>query len=353
MKFRVVLIEDEDRNSLGNVVRELGGGGFEVVSFPPPSDLDLTEVLEACGDLYLVDYELDTRQGDQPIANYRGTTLTARLREVISDYPLVLLTRSYLPSWTSIHRVVTAGATFDSVLFKDTDLRSSRQASYERLLSLAHGYKDLREKTDRTVFGLLDSLKTDSVGQEQVLDALPPDDNWTAFEAAKWIRSVLLKYPGVLYDENHAATALGLSVDSFNRQEVLELLETAEYLGPFWQEGRRWWRHNLFDIAYQYDNGSGEPFALRRDFRISVGAVLGLELEPSTDGQNGIGPADTVCYVLGIPVRIESSLPYHPDTRPPIMDEARVSFKAIRETNKVEENLLDVANRSLMREMQK
>ena len=101
MTFRVVLIEDEDRDSLRHTIQELGGGDFEVVAFPPPSDLDLTQVLDADGDLYMVDYELDTRQPDDSIANYRGTTLTARLRELISEYPIILLTRSELPSWTS------------------------------------------------------------------------------------------------------------------------------------------------------------------------------------------------------------------------------------------------------------
>ena len=351
--FRLVIIEDEDRDSLRDTTQDLGGGRFEVVAFPPPSDLDLSQILGANGDIYMVDYELDTRQPDESIANYRGTTLTARLREVISEYPIVLLTRSDLPSWTSARRAATVGATFDSVLFKDTDLRSSQEASCTRLLSLAQGYKELRDSEDHTVFGLLELLNTDGVGQEQALESMPPDDNWTAFEAAKWLRSVLLHYPGVLYNQTHAATALGLSVDSFNKPEVRELLEPAEYRGPFSQEERHWWRHNLFDIAYQYSRETLDTYALRRDFPSGAADALGLQLEPSNDPQTRRGPADTVCYLLDIPIRIETSLPYRPDARPPIMDEARVSFQAIRETNKVEEKYFDAANRTLMSEMQK
>ena len=336
MMFRVVLVEDEDRDSLRHTISALGGGDIEVVAFPPPSDLDLTQVLRADGDLYMVDYELDTRQPDESIANYRGTTLTARLRELISEYPIVLLTRSDLPSWTSARRAVTVGATFDSVLFKDTDLRSSPEATYATLLSLADGYRELRERKERTVFDLLDLLKTDAVGQEQAIESIPLDDGWTAFEAAKWIRSVLLHYPGVLYPQTHAAIAMGLSLDSFDKQEVMELLESAEYRGPFSQERRHWWRHKLFDIAHQYSQVPLDAFALRRDFPSAAGDALGLKLESSEDPQTGIGPADTVCYLLDFPVRVETSLPYRPDTRPPIMDEARISFKAIRETNKVD-----------------
>ena len=191
------------------------------------------------------------------------------------------------------------------------------------------------------------------MGQEQAIESTPPEDNWTPFEAAKWIRSVLLHYPGVLYDQTHAAIAVGLSVDSFNKQEVRDLMDSAEYRGPFSEEGRHWWRHKLFDIAHQYSKGPLDAFTLRKDFPSSVGDVLGLQLESSKDPQTGIGPADTVCYLLDFPVRIETSLPYRPDARPPIMDEARISFRAIRETNRVEENYLDAASRTAMYEIQK
>ncbi len=35
---------------------------------------------------------------------------------------------------------------------------------------------------------------------------------WAVFTTAKWIRNVLMKYPGILYDEIHAATFLGIQL---------------------------------------------------------------------------------------------------------------------------------------------
>lgn len=78
-----------------------------------------------------------------------------------------------------------------------------------------------------------------------------------------------------------------------------------------------------------------------------------MQLEPSRDEETGTTPADTVCYVLGIPIRIENSLPYRPDDRPAIMDEARISFRAIRESNCFDERYLDPADRLLVGEIQK
>jgi hypothetical protein len=56
--------------------------------------------------------------------------------------------------------------------------------------------------------------------------------------------------------------------------------------------------------------------------------------------------------VLRKPVKREFSLPYHPDSRPAVMDEARVSYKAIRESNDVFEEFFDEQHRQLVRKIQ-
>ena len=71
----------------------------------------------------------------------------------------------------------------------------------------------LRNSADRSVSSLLKTLgRLIKHGRENALGALPPGDGWKEFEAAHWIRSVLLRFPGVVYDEAHAATALGISL---------------------------------------------------------------------------------------------------------------------------------------------
>ena len=198
---------------------------------------------------------------------------------------------------------------------------------------------------------LLDLLQTDQVGREGALGALPPRDDWKEFEAARWFRSVLLRYPGVVYDEIHAATALGISLNSFKLAEVQAMVQPAAYQGPFSEEQQRWWRHTLFDIANRLCATTERGLGLREGFRLAASEELGRELEPSADAETGISPADTVCYVLQIPVRIETSLPYQPDARPAVMEECRVSFKAIRESNEVEEIYIDEVSRDRLREI--
>ena len=351
MKFQIVLFEDEPegRESLCRSIQGLGDGILGVDAFPPPSDLDPSNIPGRGADLYLIDYELDTAQDGGAIANYRGTTLAAYLRELRPEHPIVLLTRSDLPVWASNQRTVQVSSAFDSVLFKDKHLRTSREIAYGRLISLASGYRQLRESPSRSVSALLDLLNTDDKGKEQARESIPPDNDWQAVEAAKWIRTILIRFPGVLYSPVHAATALGISLDSFNQPQIQELFEPAKYRGLFHLEEQRWWRHALFDVAIQ---STGVEQGFYESFHSFTSEYLGVEIDPSMDEQTGVSPADTVCFFLDVPIRIENSLPYRPDARPSIMDEARISFKAIRERNDIDENHLNAAHREIMKKIQ-
>ena len=352
MQIRIVLIDDSqaDRDRLSDRINFLGN--LEVFALPPPSDLDLSSILDAKADLFLIDYELDTRQPDDSIANYQGMTLAARLREEMQDYPIVLLTRPDLQAWSSAQRIARFGGSIDSIHYKK-NIESHPKRTLNKLTSMAEGYKVFRECEERSVASLLDLLKTDEPGQESALRATPPRDGWAAVEAASWRRSVLLGYPGILYDCNHAATALGISIDSFEQPPIQDLLRDATYQGPFAKENRRWWRHSLFEVAFKVCGGRERDHALREVFRVAASEKFGTDLQPSQDPQTGASPADTVCYVSGIPVRIETSLPYRPDNRPSVMDEARVSFQAIQETNDVVENYLDTNSRALLEEIRR
>lgn len=348
MICQIVLIEDKEGEPLKVAIQQLGGGDFRVTPFLPPIDLDLKDVLEVEADLYLVDYELDTKQPDNSIANYRGATLAARLRELRPEYPIVLLTSMEFSVWEKDQRVAEASNIFDDIVYKDRELRDDTASVKVKLLSLALNYRELRLCGDRSVSGLLGLLKTDEEGREQALLSNPPDSGWTTVEAAKWVRSILLRYPGVLYDCKHAAVALGISLESFNTPEIREKFVLAEYRGLFYINHERWWRHTLFNIASQFSEVEGRQFGLREGFRLAAEQKFGFPIEQSTDQQTGEGPADTICYLLDIPIRIENSLPYNPDSRPRVMDEARISVRAVQERNDVDENHLDAFHRDLM-----
>ena len=347
MTFKLVLIEDDDRRALARRIENLGGATFTVQPLAPPTNLnDMECVLGSSPDLVLIDYELDSVQPDSSIANYRGTTLAARVREESPELPIVLLTRSNLGTWLEAQRTVEAGPIFDDVLYKEEDLRHRPGASHGKLVSLARGYRALSESKERTSADLLEMLRTNQEGSQAASEAQPPSEHWAVFEAANWIRSILLRYPGVLYDDAHAATALGVSKGDFLNDAMQDLLKGAEYRGPFCEEYQRWWRHSLFDEANRLSSHIDETVGFREGFRLAASERLGFELESASDVETGNSPADTVCYLLGVPVRIETSLPYQPDARPPIMDPARVSFKAIRERNDVQEVYIDAASRT-------
>ena len=350
MTLRVVLVDDTDtdRRLLPRRVQDLSGEEIKVSALPPPPDLDMTDVLAADADLFLVDYELDTQQPNGLVAPYMGMTFAARLREVLPAYPIVLLTRSNLPAWTAAQRTARAGSSFDDIIYKDTDLDADSLAARAKLVSLARGYQRLRESSGDSFTALLQS---DDAGWEKAEEALPPPDGWREFEAAHWIRSVLLRYPGVLYTTAYAATAVGVSLEDFKREQVVDLLRDAEYRGPFHEEGPYWWRHKLFDIADRLSGTLESELDLREGFRLAASDLVGFELAASKDVETGVTPADTVCYVLEVPVRIETSLPYQPDSRPPVMESARISFKAVRESNEVEEMHVEAASRSRLDEI--
>ena len=350
--IRIVLFEDKDGERLKCAIERFGGDDFEVTTFFPPTDLALAAAFDVKADLFLVDYELDTVQPDESIANYRGTTLAARLRERKPEFPIVLLTSKDLPAWTMDRRVVEASNIFDDIVYKDQEFRHDTPSVKAKLLSLAINYRELRLCEDRSVPALLDLLKSDDEGKEQALLSNAPDSDWKAVEAARWVRSTLLGYPGVVYDCKHAAVALGISLESFNTPEIREIFQPAEYRGLFYDTEERWWRHNLFEVAIEYSASYGTEAEFRDSFRTAVRSKLGFVIEPAIDEETGKWPADTVCYLSEIPIRIESSLPYRPDTRPRVMDEARISFRAIRESNDVDDNHLDAMHRDLKRKIQ-
>ena len=349
----ITLIEDRDRQSLKVALEESSKGDLLVTTAPPPPDLDLVDILQTRTDLFLVDYELDTIQEEGTIAAYRGTTLAAHLREARPEFPIVLLTRSDLPIWESQRRVVEASRMYDDIMYKTEQVQRYPQDTYNSLVTLADGYRRLREQHNRNLSGLLDLLNTDEEGQLVAIDAMPPEEGWEAIEASFWIRNVLLKFPGVLYNSMFAATALGMSEDSFQQSSVQEFFKDAIYNGPFQANTKHWWKHSLFNIASNLVSTKDNSRGLREQFLHGASHLLNTYLEPSRDPQSGTDYADTVCYLLNIPIRIETSLPYRPDNRPAIMDEARVSFKAIRETNDVDDNHFDSASRMMATDLRR
>jgi hypothetical protein len=66
-------------------------------------------------------------------------------------------------------------------------------------------------------------------------------------------------------------------------------------------------------------------------------------------------PADAVCYIYHKPVMYKYTVAYRPDNRPPVMDPARVSYKALQQSDQVQWDLIEGVSDELLekiREMQ-
>ena len=335
-----------------NIRDRLQAEGIIVAAFAPPLDLNLVEILQYSPDIYLVDYELDTIEGTRVAANYRGPALCAAVREKQPEYPIVLLTRDDLKSWNEHQRTIRATRGFDDVLFKE-DLERDAAGAARQLQVLDAGYRGLRSvpQDARTARSLLELLGADDRGSAFAGEASPPSEHWQAFEASDWIHFELFDFPGILYDDLFASVALGISLDTFRGDELQDILVSTKYSGVFDGAKGRWWRHGLMDLANQMIDSVGITGPVNRAFIGALQKAHGIDADPSICNTSHESPADTVCFVLHEPVKFEHSLPYHHDHRSPVMDIARVSFKAINQSDDWDVEHFEASARALLDEI--
>jgi hypothetical protein len=353
----IVYFDDsaDDRSKYG---KRLRNAHLHVTELPPPKTFDLRAVKRLRPDLFLVDYELTKARNKDEQVNYFGGTLGTALREVFPEHPIALLTRRNLVSQPAYRQLNEIKQAFDELLYKD-EIEANPTLSAKRLTSLANGFEFLRRLGKKNWASLVRSLKANTVQADSLLTTGPPFVNpreasspeWRVQDAARWIRRVVLHYPGILYDELHASGALGIDVRSFRGRRVREYFSSAEFEGVFSDVEKRWWRNKLFDKAQAVIAKAGLSGPASTVFGPAFRKVFRSSLKPAVCIWSGLKFADCVCYVLQKPVRREFSLPYHPDDRPSVMDEARVSFKAIRESNRVSDELFDEQNQALLEQI--
>lgn len=350
----VIYFDDQadDRDKYGARLRK---AHLHVTALAPPQPFDLRATKRLNPDLFLVDYELTKARHKEERVNYFGGTLGTALREMFPGHPIVLLTRRNLiarPGYSQFNEIKQA---FDELLYKD-EIEANPILTAKTLTSLAAGFNLLRRQSKKNWTNLVRCLKANPVEVDSLLSTGPPfidshdagSPQWRVQEAARWIRKVVLHYPGILYDELHASAALGIAVKSFRGRRLQRFFSAAEYKGIFSETERRWWRSRLFDAAQTIISKAGLSGPANTAFAPAFKKIHESSLRPAVCVSSGTKWADCVCYILQKPVRREFSLPYHPDDRPSGMDEARVSFKAIRESNRVSDELFDEQNQALL-----
>ncbi len=352
---------DDSPTELQRYAERLASRKVQICQFAPPADLDVSTIVRSKPDLFLLDYELTKAGASDARVAYRGGALAVSLRDAFPSHPIVLFTRKALFSRPEYGQLKDIRPVFDDRLFKhsvDQDPETAR----ETLADLALGFGKMRQKRNRNWAALMQLLDAEPDESDLLVKAGPPlskdqpegtpTTEWRVTEGANWVRGVALAFPGILYDPLHAATALGIDVDSFRKPRVQKFFRAAKYSGIFAPVEGRWWRTRLYkaaqDLFRKQDGGGPAPLAFAAAFR----AQFNVRLNPAVCVYSRTTPADAVCYVLAKPVKREYSLAYYPDTRPPIMDEARVSFKAIRESDVLDE-LFDEQGQQLLAEIRK
>lgn len=353
-KLRVLAVDDNagDRARLREALGQDGRLKLDIRF--PPSVLDARSLANPKPDIAIIDYQLTEREAGRDPATFKGSTLAAALREKVPEIPIVLTTRQQVVAAGRIAAARDLRGAFDELVVKETLYRQNEEFA-DTLVRLARGFRKLSECRTRNWNALLKVLSADSVESDELLRADPPTDEkgWRVPEAAGWIRGTLLAYPGIIYDSLHAAVALGLDPASFLKPSIQAFFKPAAYRGVFAPSEPHFWKTRLLDRTRRLMREAHQPDAPFTEFakawRKKRRSALGLAVCNTSKTM----PADAVCYVLRQPVKRSFSLPYHPDTRPSVMDEARVSFAAIRSDNRYDERFFPPDARTLLESIQR
>ncbi len=350
--FRVLYVDDEitDRVTRGIQRRLSLSGELECTLLRPT--VNLVENISYIQDALLVDLDLTTQSSEESPASYFGSTLAAEVRLRNPACPIILITREQVLAGRD--QLMKANFDVDLILYKD-DFADNYAPITEEIVTLIRGFKalDRLKQQNRGWEGVIELLQASALEEALLREAGPPvqERQWNVPQTVRWLRSIVLEYPGIFYDELTAATRLGIDVEAFGNASIQELLAPAKYVGPFSATKPRWWRERLFYIARELTTKHGFHGSISRTFRDAVEAELQTDIAPALCVYDGTATADWVCYIERKPVKQSNSIPYYPDNRPSVMDQARVSFTAVKYNNKFDETRVDKDAYDIVREL--
>ena len=353
----VVYVDDQASKEAKRYQERLSRAeGIQCQLIQPPKWDELDGLVAHPPDLFLIDYELSLVQPDGTKAAYQGSTLAAEIRARLPDCPIVLITRQSILNQLDprTRRQLAERLQVCDELICKSMLDDELNRAQQQLISLAEGFRALSHIAGKTWEPLVEVLGASEEEAKLLREAAPPlkEGEWIVTGAAHWIRNIILGFPGILYNPINAATRLGISIDSFWNDEVQELIKPAKYVGIFAPPEGRWWKARLFRIAKELAMEKGVSGPMNQAFAEAFRKRYGTKLSPAICVWDHTPVADWVCYILRQPVKIRNSLRYYPDSRPSIMDNARVSFRAIRRSNKFDEELLDSEGLNLLKKIE-
>ena len=357
MKIKTIYIDDDEKDlkKYENKFKQDpdSRNKFDIVSInvqKPLKDL-LEELKDHNPELILIDFKLNKPKAGVLIG-ISGVALSAALRENFPDIPLVLFTRRdvfKIENYSYSEKILV---NLDKILYKSD---AFNEGSLDSLYGLAIGFKKLRETKSKKWIDLFKLIGAPEEEYERLRLSNPYSSKkeWSVLDAADWIRKILIKYPGILYDPIHSATFLGISERAFLSTQIKKFFDEAKYKGVFAPPEGRWWRSRLQEIAVSIMNDKEINLPLNKGFPFSWERTYKESIEKSKCIFSGESYPEWVCYILKKPVMIKYSLSYRPDSRPEVMDEARVSFEAIITSNDVEDELFCPSGKELLEKIRK
>lgn len=208
----------------------------------------------------------------------KGSTGAAYIKEMWPECPIVCVTGDEIENINNQQKA----------LFEDILPISSISSYYDTIVSIASSFKIAKKERPRTINGIIRLLQVPESDISKIASILPTElkenisDNTLIIEISKWVRNILLKRPGFLYDRAWVATYLGIKQESFHKVEYL--FEDAKYKGIFFSRSdERWWKSKVIDILYEKSDLPGLPWESGR-------------------GLPGVEPEDfSSCYVTNEP----------------------------------------------------
>jgi hypothetical protein len=356
MKIKTIYIDDED-DELKKYRRKFETDDrakniFEMVILNSQKGIGdlIKDVNNENPELILVDYDL-AKPKDDLLIGMSGAALSTALREEFPEVPIVLFTKIDFLKIQMLNPKILSS--LDETIYKSDVLKEDGK-NLDILHKLAIGYKELRNAESKTLINLLKIIGTPEIDYDFFKLSEPPtisESGWSVFDAADWIRNTLIKYPGILYDPVNSATFLGISEMVFLSDPIQKLFSDAKYSTVFAPKEGRWWKSRLQEIAESIMEEHERDLIVRKGFPLAWERINNNPIERSKCVFCGESPAEWVCYILKEPVMIECSLRYNPDSRPSIMDEARVSYTAIRISNDVKDDKFDPIEYDMLQEI--
>jgi CheY-like chemotaxis protein len=291
--------------------------------------------LEPAPDLALIDYRLIKHGKDTRAPTYRGGTLINYIAEKNPKIPLAIFsTHDILRVYPNYEKEIQAA---DLILYKE-EITEKCQYWKNYLVQYVNDFEKIVtiKSHSRTWKNLQQLLNATNNEVEELQRANPPRKEdpvtWDPHDLSRWVLRVLFRYPGIFYNSLYASTALGITEDSFLSKKVQELFAETRYDGIFSQLGEGfWWRNRLQESAFKFIREAGFEPNISENFEKAFKKTKGAKLNPSICIFSKEEHANTICYLLGKPVKRKYSLEYLPDNRPESMETARISFKAVIE----------------------